>query len=137
MAIEDQRLPRDLPFCIFQHATTEFLVSFQLYQAKYVLKVPDLQTMIDPLAAISAEEYNIPSLIYDYICGFCPTITPGGDKVFWNLPTCAIQKSITASGTHILRTDTSGPVTAANHNVYECYVSPYSSVIAYRYIHPL
>uniref|UniRef100_A0A1A9UYI4 F-box domain-containing protein n=1 Tax=Glossina austeni TaxID=7395 RepID=A0A1A9UYI4_GLOAU len=73
------------------------------YQVKCVQKVPHLHTMIDSLAAISAEEYNIPLPIYGYICGFSPTITPGGDKVFWNLPTCAIPKPSSAPGTHILR----------------------------------
>uniref|UniRef100_A0A1B0BYT0 Uncharacterized protein n=1 Tax=Glossina palpalis gambiensis TaxID=67801 RepID=A0A1B0BYT0_9MUSC len=81
IAVEDQRIPRNLPFPIFQHAMCEFLVAFQLHQAKYVLKVPGLQTMMDPLSAISAEEYNIPIPIFEYICGFSPTITPAGDKV--------------------------------------------------------
>lgn len=81
IAVEDQRIPRYLPYPIFQHAMTEFFVAYQLHPAKYMLKVPQLQTMMDPLAAISADDYNIPVPIFEYICGVSPTITPTGDKV--------------------------------------------------------
>lgn len=86
LCIEDQRLPRSMPYAIFQHAMVEFLVAYQLHQAKFVLKNPVLLSLMDPLTAISAEDYNIPQPIYEYICDFGSTITPTGDKVFWNLP---------------------------------------------------
>ncbi|KAI9575532.1 hypothetical protein GQX74_015756, partial [Glossina fuscipes] len=125
IAVEDQRIPRNLPFPIFQHAMCGFLVALQLHQAKYVLKVPGLQTMMDPLSAISAEEYNIPIPIFEYICGFSPTITPAGDKVYWNLPSVAIPKDETLHNKTKVRAGSFGPITAENHNVYECYISPY------------
>uniref|UniRef100_A0A1B0FG57 Uncharacterized protein n=1 Tax=Glossina morsitans morsitans TaxID=37546 RepID=A0A1B0FG57_GLOMM len=125
IAVEDQRIPRNLPYPIFQHAMCEFLVAFQLHQAKYVLKVPALQTIMDPLAAISAEEYNIPIPIFEYICGFSPTITPTGDKVYWNLPSVAIPKAEEVHNNRTFRSGSFGPITAENHNVYECYISPY------------
>jgi len=125
MAVEDPQLSRKLPFAIFQHAMVEFLVAYQLHQAKYVLKIPSLQSAMDPLAAISAADYNIPTPIFDYICGIGPSMTPTGDKVYWNLPDAAIPAKTTNEHNHELRPGSFGPITAANHNVYECYFSPY------------
>lgn len=125
ICMEDQRIPRSLPFPIFQHAMTEFLVAYQLHYGKYVLKIPSLQTLMDPLAAISAEELNIPVPIYEYICGFSPTVTPTGDKVFWNLPPAAIPRASTTLHNRTVRPGSFGEVNAERHNAYECYVSPF------------
>ena len=121
MAIEDR-----LPFCIFQHAMTEFLVAYQLHHAKYVLNFPELQGLRNPLDAINAEKYYIPQAIYEYICKFGPTTAPYGDfKVCWSLPNIAIPKGPIILNQVRIRSGTFGPITASNHNVYECYVSPY------------
>lgn len=125
MCIKDQRISRSLPLAIFQHAMTEFLVAYQLHHAKYVLKATGLQSMMDPLAAISAEEYNIPQPIYEYICGFGPNITPTGDKVYWNLPKVAIPKGTHEHSNIRVRPGTFGSIDSANHNAYEYYLSPY------------
>lgn len=125
MAIEDQQISRKLPYAIFQHAMVEFLVAHQLQQAKYVLKSPTLQNSMDPLAVISANEFNIPVPIFDYICGLGPTITPSGDKVYWNIPECAIPSVTRTFNHHTVRSGSFGPINAQNHNVYECYISPY------------
>lgn len=82
LCIEDQRLPRSMPYAIFQHAMVEFFN----YIKRNLCWNPVLLSLMDPLTAISAEDYNIPQPIYEYICDFCSTITPTGDKVSWNLP---------------------------------------------------
>lgn len=103
----------------------EFLVAYQIHQAKFILKVPALQSAMDPLVAISASEYNIPVPIFDYICGIGPTITPVGDKVYWNLPHAAIHSMRRTTNNQELRPGTFGSITPENHNVYECYFSPF------------
>lgn len=125
MAVEDPQLARKLPYCIFQHAMVELLCAYQLHQAKYMLKAPELQNLMDPLAAIAADECNIPVPIFDYICGIGPMVTPPGDKVYWNLPSSAIPASETTHNNRTVRAGSFGPITSANHNLYECYISPY------------
>lgn len=126
MMIEDQRLSRSLPYCIYQHAMVEFLNAYLLHQAKYSLKLPELQPMMDPLDAISASDYNIPLPIYEYICSIGSTITPTGDKVYINLPKIAIpQGTIEATDEQpACESGSFGKPTATSHNVYECYFSP-------------
>lgn len=105
----------------------EVLIAYLLHHGKYVLKVPSLQGMMDPLSAISAEQYNIPLPVYEYICGIGPAITPTGDKVFWNLPDIAVPRNETISHDTLCRSGTFGPPTVETHNVYEAYFSPFIS----------
>ena len=114
-----------LPYCIFQHAMTEFLVAHQLHYAGSVLKVPVLQSLMDPLKAIKANSYLIPRPIYDYIRGFATIRAPTGDRVYWNLPDVAVPQGPSTEKQVRIRSGTFGPISRENHNVYECYVSPY------------
>ncbi|TMW54131.1 hypothetical protein DOY81_000807 [Sarcophaga bullata] len=107
------------------HAMTEILVAYQLHYAGSVLKLPELQSLMDPLDAIASFYRFIPRPIYDYICGFTKTAAPTGDKVYWNLPDVAVPRGPITEDQVRTRSGTFGPISPENHNIYECYVSPY------------
>lgn len=135
----ESRLPRMLPFPIYQHAMVEFLNAFILHQQKFGNAHPDLQLLMDPLDVIRAKDFKIPKPIYDYIVSIGPALTPAADKIVVNYsrtvipqgfiagvdaapPLCAVEEC--SSGSF-------GIPAAANHNAYECYWSP---LVTQKYI---
>jgi len=111
-------LRRQLPFCVFQHAMTEALLVHML-QAKRC-QVPGFHD----LGYLPSFSWKIPLPIYEYIVGIGAQKTVCGQEVHWNWPDAAVpQKAI--EGPIPCRSGTFGIPTAANHNAYECYISPY------------
>ncbi|XP_017038459.1 uncharacterized protein [Drosophila kikkawai] len=113
MAARDYHLERRLPFCVFQHAMTEILTARMLEVARHRC-----------YAKYYYEDFFIPLPIYLYIQGIGKTMMPDGTQIYWNLPEAATpQRRI--KGEKPCRSGTFGIPTAANHNAYECYISPY------------
>lgn len=69
----------------------------------------------------------MPADVAEYLKSIANTVTPQGNLVRVNVPDAAVPKpTIPASGVvPALPTGTFGPVTAENHNSYECYISPH------------
>lgn len=63
------------------------------------------------------EEYFVAGPIHEYLREIGNITTPEGDEVWFNLPDVAVP-GIDENRGHF------GLVSAANHNVYECYVAP-------------
>lgn len=70
---------------------------------------------------------NVPLPIKKYIEGASNTISPAGDAVTVNLPHVALPQGpiAAAEGQVAIPSGSFGDCTAATHNAYECYVSPY------------
>lgn len=64
--------------------------------------------------------------LYEYLSNIGECITPSGDHIQVNLPTGGIpQLAIAAEGDYpAIDSGSFGRITAANHNAYECYISP-------------
>lgn len=61
--------------------------------------------------------------VYEYIQGIGKTLSPTGESVRVNLPEAATPQPPANN----IESGSFGPVTANNHNAYECYFSPYIS----------
>lgn len=90
--------------------------------------------------SILPNAYTIPKPIVDYVQGFSTTLTPDGAEILPNVPPLAIPlTSYEDDDGNVIPSGTYGPVTAETHNVYECYVCPYTTaqrVILSRQAHP-
>lgn len=117
----EPRLDQMCPFPIYQHSMVEVLNARVMSIQKNELAHPDLTNKQDALTAIRANEMIIPKPVFEYINSIGTALTPTGDKVFHNLPTQAIPQGPVGPCT----SGTFGQITAANHNVYEAYWSPY------------
>lgn len=70
----------------------------------------------------------IPKPIVDYAQGFSKILTPNGSEFRPNVPTIAIPlASYEDDQGNIIPSGTFGPVTQDTHNVYECYICPYTT----------
>lgn len=94
----------------------------------------------DKATSILPQEFTIPKPIVDYVQGFSKILTPDGSEVRQNVPTIAVP--LTAyeddEGNQI-PSGTFGPVNQDTHNVYECYICPYTTaqrVIEQRALEP-
>lgn len=112
---ENRRLRRELPFCVFQHAHVELLNAYLMSQQRF--------KNTDPLEAIDAKYFVIAKPIYVYIQGIAKSVTLSGETVQVNFPVGGTPRG-PGEG---LTSGSFGPLTAENHNAYECYFSPYVS----------
>lgn len=75
----------------------------------------------EKVSAILPQEFTIPKPIVDYVQGFSKILTPDGSEIRQNVPTIAIPLASYEDGAgNIIPSGTFGPVTADNHNFYEC-----------------
>lgn len=114
-----------LPFCLFQHNMTSMLNAKILSHVITENKEDCFSNEANP-DSMWVDDLIIPAPIAEYFSCIGNTITPKGECVRLNLPEVAVPRhEQTADGAvPALPTGSFGPVIAANHNVYECYVSP-------------
>lgn len=128
-----EQLSRTCPFAMYQHYCCTLLNAYMLDYQRNTNRHPHLQQYPGILQTILAKGYVIPEPIYDYIVNLGNMMTPNGERITWNLPTAAIPRGVQTIrvGEEELAYDmyvesgSFGPPTAANHNVYECYISPF------------
>lgn len=103
----DNRVARSMPYSAFLHCMGNILVA-------HILDV-DTSTGGRPLGTaeyvsdLFGAEAQVPAAIYDYLQCYGLIVTAAGDDIWPNLP---------AAGTF-------GAIRVADHNKYECYLSPY------------
>lgn len=125
------RLRRELPFCVFQHAMTETLTTHLITMVKQQNHECRFEGENNPRDIIGADDIIIPKPIHDYIHSVGLTTTSTGDLVYSNLPLAGVprEKEVVAAAqnqaAYTLEGGSFGPITADNHNAYECYVSPF------------
>lgn len=115
-------IENQLPFCMFQHAYVVLLNAYLITQQKFNSD-SRFSSFEDPLAIIDASNIVIPKPIYLYIQGIGQSLTWSGETVQVNLPVGGTPRG-PGDG---LTSGSFGPLTAENHNAYECYFSPYVS----------
>lgn len=127
MSREDDRLARTMPFPLFLHSMTVIANAYLLDYAKFTNRNVTLQQLANPLEMIGVASTFMPKPIFEYLCSIGTALSQTNESIFVNYPDVAIPKGPVdgvASGTF----GVPGP---DNHNVYECYLSPY---VTRRYI---
>lgn len=80
------------------------------------------------VSSVLPQEFTIPKPIVDYTQGFSKILTPDGSEVRQNVPAIAIPlASYEDDEGNVIPSGTFGPVDADTHNVYECYICPYTT----------
>lgn len=132
----DPRVERSMPFCVFQHSMVSRL---NAHIIRYVQTETGENRLSDEgspydVFGDSTATLLFPASIHEYLLGIGKTTTIEGDFIRINLPLDAIPK-IAIPGRRDLRNPQGwermdcdpgsfGPITAVNHNLYECYFSP-------------
>lgn len=136
----DSRLPRDLPYAGFLHTMGTY-VNATLLDSVYENQERPFGEYTDKATSILPQEFTIPKPIVDYAQGFSKILTPDGSEVRQNVPTIAIPlTSYQDDERNHIPSGTFGAVNADTHNVYECYICPYTTaqrVIEQREVDPL
>nr|AWY11053.1 orf1 [Galbut virus] len=123
------RLPRELPFCMFQHAMFGALHARLVQIQYYENSDPLVQNFPNSVEVFGGKDYQIPKIIAEYLDSLTTGLTPTGEKIKINFPELSLPqgpvnedplRAAAPSGTF-------GIPTALNHNVYECYPSPFIS----------
>lgn len=131
----DPKLPRDLPYAGFLHTMGTY-VNAALLDSVYENQERPFGEYGEKVSAVLPQEFTIPKPIVDYAQGFSKILTPDGSEIRQNVPTIAIPLASYEDGQgNIIPSGTFGPATADNHNLYECYICPYTTaerVIAAR-----
>lgn len=126
LARRDTRLRRQMPFCAFQHVMTEYL-NGALIQRTFDNNEGRFPGETQPVEVISEEMVVLPESVATIIETAVNTSTPAGDEVRFNLPEAGTplwsQAPIEEDGSEI-PSGLFGIANAAQHNAYECYVSP-------------
>lgn len=123
----DSRLPRDLPYVGFLHTMGTF-VNATLLDSVYDNQERPFGEYTDKATTILPQEFTIPKPIVDYVQGFSKILTPDGSEVRQNVPTIAIPlASYEDEAGNQIPSGTFGPITDDTHNVYECYICPYTT----------
>ena len=121
----DTKLRREMPFCMFQHACVSYLYACIIDHIRHCNKEARFNNEETPLTLIP-DECNLPSAIVDYCKYMADSITADGDIVKANFPEIGIPQGPIAAAGNLppVPPGSFGVVNAANHNVYECYMSP-------------
>lgn len=123
----DSRLPRDLPYAGFLHTMGTF-VNASLLDSVYENQERPFGEYTDKVSTILPQEFTIPKPIVDYVQGFSKILTPDGSEIRQSIPTIAIPlASYEDEAGNVIPSGTFGPVNADTHNVYDCYVCPYTT----------
>lgn len=136
----DPKLPRDLPYVGFLHTMGTY-VNAALLDSVYENQERPFGEYGEKVSAVLPQEFTIPKPIVDYAQGFSKILTPDGSEMRQNVPTIAIPlASYEDDEGNVIPSGTYGPATADTHNVYECYICPYTTaarVIAARSRDPI
>lgn len=125
LEVENPRVRREMPFCAFQHVMTSMLNATVIDHVRTVNAEDRFADEESPLNLIPEDMY-IPAPIAEYYKLIANTVTPQGDLVKTNIPDSGIPQPYVPPEEGVVEQDAGsfGPCTAANHNSYECYVSP-------------
>lgn len=125
MIAAETTMSRSLPFCALQHYCCEILNAVIIQRVKMQNIEGRFRGDQDPLEVIHAADLWIPTPFVEYLNGIGSALTVTGEKVFVNLPAQGTPRIRMQVGQVQIPSGTLGAVTAASHNNYECYVSPY------------
>lgn len=113
----DPRLDKRMPFSMFQHSMTTVL-NCHLLDVAYENGERKLgNTKCQDLLP---EDLCMPDNLYHYMTTIGNTTTSGGEEVRFDLPDAAVPQGPVDGA----QSGSFGELTALNHNVYECYISP-------------
>lgn len=113
----DPRLDRRMPFSMFQHSMTTIL---NCYLMDLSLANGERKMGMGMCQDLLPEDLCIPDNLFHFLANIGNTTTVNGEEIRVNIPDAAVpqpQEDDVPAGSF-------GPVMAANHNVYECYISP-------------
>lgn len=119
----DPRLSRRMPLSGFLHVMNTYLQT-RIIDAVEENQERPIPGVTERAQNILPEDTIIPGPIYEYLSNIGTIVSPDGDQVPVNLPEIAIplpEDELIPSGTF-------GPVNDQTHNVYECYLSPYTTM---------
>lgn len=123
----DPKLPRDIPYVGFLH-TMGTHVNAVLLDSVYDNQERPFGEYGEKVSSVLPQEFTIPKPIVDYVQGFSKILTPDGSEVRQNVPAIAIPlASYEDDEGNVIPSGTFGPVNADTHNVYECYICPYTT----------
>lgn len=125
LEIENPRLRREIPYCMFLHYCT-ILLNVSIIDHVKTINAEDRYADEESPMNLIPEDLVVPAPIIEYIKNIANTTTPQGDLVRTNIPlACVPNQHIEAAGNIPEQTAGGfGVCGAANHNAYECYVSP-------------
>ena len=114
-----------MPYCAFQHTMTSLLNIVIIDHAKSVNAEDRYSGQVSPMNLVT-EVTVIPAPIAEYFSMISNATTPQGDNVLTNIPVGGVPNPhIAAAGDVVEQTAGGfGVCGVANHNSYECYVSP-------------
>lgn len=123
----DPKLPRDLPYAGFLHTMGTY-VNAAVLDSVYDNQERKFGEYSERVSSVLPQEFTIPKPIVDYAQGFSKILTPDGSEVRQNVPAISIPlASYEDDAGNIIPSGTFGPVNAETHNVYECYICPYTT----------
>jgi len=117
---ENPRLRREVPFCAFQHVQTSVLNAVLIDHIRTVNAEDRYADEESPLNLIP-DDLVTPGPIAEFMKLVANTTTPQGDLVKVNIPEIGIPQG----SVNDIPSGSFGMVGEADHNKYECYVSPY------------
>lgn len=113
----DPRLDRRLPFSMFQHSMTTIL---NCYLLDVALDNGERKLGFSKCQDLLPEDLCMPDNLYHYCTSIGNTTTATGEDIKLNIPDAAIPQGMNDA----IPSGTFGPITAHNHNLYECYIAP-------------
>lgn len=132
MRTVEQRIDRQMPFCLFQHHCCVYLNAVLYDRIREQGGMP-FGTALRCQDAIQTEgaEYLIPEVIQEYVRNVGKYVTSTGVDVYVNVPDIARPQPPTVVEDEDIESGFFGPANADTHNVYECYIAP---AITARYV---
>lgn len=122
----DPRLDRRMPYSGFLHSMTTTLNAVQIDTCfdNGERKIPHLSGYAQDALP---EDLYIPGPIHEYMSNVANTSSQTGEEVRYNLPNAAVPQAPIPGDRRraAAESGTFGQITPHNHNLYECYVSPY------------
>lgn len=120
MSDKDTRLRRSMPYCLFQHYCAEILNTTIIERSISLNQDIRFEQDRRPFDVIGMSELRVPKPFALWLSNINSVVMQNGDVIYLNLPDAAIpqyQGEGISSGSF-------GEANVANHNAYECYVSP-------------
>lgn len=123
---ENNLFERKVPLCMFTHVMVGIL-QMRIAQHQRFDNGDSLFDFIDLKSAFGDAEFKVPKVLMDYFDSICTSVTPTGEKIRINQPKQSIPQGPVPETADCASASagTFGKPTASNHNLYECYISPY------------
>lgn len=135
----DPKITRDLPYAGFMHTMGTY-VNASLLDSVFDNQERPFGEYNEKASSALPETFTIPKPLVDYVQGFSKILTPDGSEIRQNVPHIAIPlASYEDDDGNVIPSGTFGPVNEDTHNVYECYICPFTTaqrVIQRRLVHP-